>query len=517
MEPIDSSERVRKLFSTVFKLSDPKKKIDDLCKYMLKSYSAENRNNYRTQIGNRDHSFNSNYSVSGGRVFVDSSDISQVIKLIIIYFYKIEPELLKKTNYAPENLFARLKFDDYVEEWKPYLDKDVNDYLADHPKEGCLYSLDDIKANYPQSEATAQLTLYRVCNSLGKLITLDELKEGKIEAFKIESKTDNVEVGEGISSNRLFKECVEALKTFLLLNSSKAGKEKIRANSEIFRSYLRSLTPSKLDEKLANNPLVLAKFVTEFSDRTVSSKGFSDNFKAVKDLSPKLLEFIRKVFLVDASLNESLLFISLPKNSVVEILGDKFAVGEYMKIQNTIPPASNSSSLPPVVDVAVSKAFIKFFKQFGNFDDTLILDVMLFVFGKMTTNTKRWSESNELVVSIGDVIIKSRTDLFLSYVQQEVRKVASKFSTNNILRQWANIRGNRAKELFQLMKFRPNLFSQCPGIVPYMRFDFFKLIDLRTCTQEEIESYQTLRRMTESRSNQSECDERKLQAWILRK
>nr|UYL94416.1 MAG: Hsp90 [Sedum sarmentosum crinivirus] len=517
MEPIDSSERVRHLFTCVFKRKDVSGKLSALNSYLVKNVATENRNYYRTTIGTRDHVFSSSYSVSGGRVFVESNDNSQVVKLIIIYMYRIEPELLKKTNYNPENLFASLKIRDFTDDWLPYLDKDANDYLSDHPKEGCLFSMDDIVKHYPSEDSTAQLTLYRVCNSLGRLISVAELKEGKINAFRIETKQENADIGEGLSSNKLFKECVETLQSYLLLNSSRAGREKIKASAKIFQSYLQSLTPKNLNDKLGTNPLILAKFVNEFSARTVSSRGFGDNFKAVKDLSPGLLIFIKRVFLIDASLNESVLFVALPKNTVVEILGDKFAVGEYLKIQSLIPTASNSSCLPPSVDGTVSTAIIAFFKKFGAFDDILPLDLILFIFGKMTTNSKRWRENHELLLSVGDTVIQSTTSDFLSFIQAEVRKKHPDFKSDNIIRQWANLRGDRAKQLFQLLHFRPGLFSQCPGILPHMRFDFFKMIDLSLCTQDEIESYQTLRRMTESRSNNSSCDNKRLHSWILRK
>ena len=62
--------------------------------------------------------------------------------------------------------------------------------------------------------------------------------------------------------------------------------------------------------------------------------------------------------MVDARLNEDVLFIALPKNSVVEILGDKFAVGEYLRVQNVLPASSNSSSLPPDIDKCVSDALV---------------------------------------------------------------------------------------------------------------------------------------------------------------
>nr|AGN91007.1 p59 [Tomato chlorosis virus] len=517
MEPVDTSERVKRLFSVVFKKSNNDEKIHKLADYLLKYYSTENRNLYRTTVNNKAFSFTSTYSVSGGKVYLDTKEPWQVVKLIIIYLYKVEPGYLKKTNYSPENLFARLRFDDYYDEWNKYFDKDVNDYLADHPEEGCLYTMNDIMKEYPGEEPTAQLTLYRVCNSLGKKISVRELKEGKISAFKIESKTDNAEIGEGVGGNALFKECVETLQSYLLLNSSKAGREKIRANAKIFECYLSSLVPKGLDKKLAANPLVVAKFVNAFTIRTVNSKGFGDNFKAVKELSPELLSFIKRVFLVDARLNEDVLFIALPKNSVVEILGDKFAVGEYLKVQNVLPASSNSSSLPPDIDKCVSDALVTFMRTFGNFQPAFILDIWLFVFGKMTTNSKLWREDNEILVTVGDVVVKSTTSRLLSHVKNCVRRDFPQFSTDNIIRQWANLRGDRAKQMFQLMNFRPGLFSSIPGIKPYMRFDFFKMLDLSKCTREEIESYQTLRRVTESRSNKTACDDRCLESWILRK
>ncbi|USF91889.1 60 kDa protein [polyscias crinivirus 1] len=517
MEPIDSSQRVRQLFSCVFKLSDVTEKLRDLNLYLLKNLKTENKNTYRTQVEGESHTFISNYTVSDGRVHVLATDTSQVIKLIIIYFYRVEPELLKKTIYAPENLFARLKFDDYVQEWEKYYDKDLNDYLSDNPTEGCLFSFEDIEQSYPGEDDITRLTLYRICNSLGRLIPIDELKQGKIEAFTIHSKFENEDVGESLTNNALFKQCVVALKDYLFLNSSRAGKEKIRANKEILNCFLQSLTPKNLDVLLGSNPLILSKFIVEFSNRTVNSKGFGDNFKAVKTLAPELLKFMREVFLIDAEMNENLLYVSLPKNSVVEILGDKFAVSEYLRVQNVLPPSSNSSSLPPDVDTAVTNAIVSFFKRFGNFDSTLIQDIFLFVLGKMTTNLKRWQGDNELSFVIGDIKIETKTNHLLSFVETQLQGRFPNYPLNNFLRRWANLRGDRAKNLFQLLGFRPNLFSNCPGIVPYMRFDFYKMINLSKCTRDEIESYQTLRRMTESRSNGTISDESKLYAWILRK
>nr|UYO08066.1 heat shock protein 90 [Crinivirus sp.] len=54
----------------------------------------------------------------------------------------------------------------------------------------------------------------------------------------------------------------------------------------------------------------------------------------------------------------------------------------------------------------------------------------------------------------------------------------------NIIRLWANNRANRALTLFRMRNFNPGLFSDVPGILPYLRFDFFKALSMQGLSEE---------------------------------
>ncbi|ABY66967.1 p60 [Bean yellow disorder virus] len=514
MVKLTDSAKLVKCFQLLFKRSDVRDKLSDLSQYMNRNYSTENAEKYRAISSGRPTVFDAQFRKIGNDVHFVTEDDNSIVKLIYIYFHKVEPSLIQKMAYKPGSLFTTEDWLEFLGSWQPYIDKSMNDYLNDNKSLGCTFTEEDIEKAYPNSSRSRLITLYRVCNSQNRLIPIEEFTSGAIKGFDIPVDTKANQIGEGISSNPLFFECLEAFKEYVRLNNSKSGKAKIDVNRKFYDVYFESMVQDKELHNVKDNPLVLAKFIKEFDNLTVNSRGFSDNMNAVKQLDKDFQRFIKAVFMMKTSLDEDTLFMKMPKESVIDILGQPISVSNYLRTSELPAPKSNSSSLPEHIDELVSETLFLYFKKFGITDKGLILDALLFVFGKLTTNKAYWERENVVKFSVDGKKIKFLSSDLNSFIKNSVKRFDPGFNCNNIIRQWANLRGDRAIRLFRLTQFKPGLFSTIPGIVPWMRFDFFKLLSIQGLSRDEETSFRTLRLMTEYRSNKSKTDEGEFLKWI---
>ncbi|CAD21947.1 putative movement protein [Sweet potato chlorotic stunt virus] len=513
-QSIIDSDFVTETFRYAFKKTDVRDKLERLNEVMKDNLDQINRNKYSFNFQGQTYNLSSNYQVRNGVVHVNTEAPLEVLKLLSVYMYYVEPKYIDMSPYSPESLFGNPNYMKAVKMWKPYYDKSMNEYLNDRSEVGCLYTMDDIDKNYPTLSQTRKITLYRVCNSLGKLVDLKELSAGVLKAFEVKTSDVGQAVMTTTTDNALFGECVKVFKDFIVLNSTKAGKEKIEVNRKFLNSFLRCLSPKDELGNLGENPLLIAWFMREFTNRTKNSKGYKDNFKAVVDLSQPMLKFLKDVFLKDLSLDEDSLFITFPKNSVVEIVDQVIPLAKFHRNQALPKPMSNSCDLPRDVDELVSKTIAEYLGKFVKTDEDLLLDAFLFVLGRCTTNQKRWTSGFEIDFKIlGERIKFDSKDLWYHLVNV-VRTNHPRFRTNNLIRQWANNRGDRARAMFKICEYHPGLFGSIPRIDNHMRFDFFKLLNLRLMSESEKVSYYTLRLMTESKSNNSDKDFCKLVSWI---
>nr|WLT68065.1 p60 [croton golden spot associated virus C] len=516
MVSIKSSDPLRTCFQLLFKQSDVSKQIDALHRYMMKNYRVENSISYKSISHNKSITYDSQFELLADEIhFVIENDKS-IVKLIFIYFNKVEPDLLKKLAYQPGSLFISEDWKSYLNIWTPYLDKSMNDFLNDNKSLGCIYTEDDIIAAYPNQNRSRLVTLYKICNSQGRLIPIDEFLKGEMKGFNIPTADDITAVGEGISNNPLFKECVQVFKEYVRLVNSKIGQAKINVNKKFLDVYFDSMSSNPHINAVRDNPLVLAKFIREFDQLTMNSRGFADNMNAIKHLDKDFQRFIQAVFNVNNKLDEDSLFVKMPKTSVIEVLGQPISLSNYIRSSDLPVPVSNSVSLPESIDELVSEAFLLFFNKYKINDKQLILDALLFIFGKLTTNKAFWQENNTVEVTIDSKQIKFLSSDLNKFVKLFVKKFDPEFHSNNLIRQWANLRGDRALKIFKLTGFKPGLFSTIPGIVPWMRFDFFKLLTLQGLSPDEETSYHTLRLMTEYKSNRTTKDEHNFTTWISR-
>nr|AGS80281.1 p60 [Sweet potato chlorotic stunt virus] len=513
-QPILHSDFVKETFKYAFKKNDVREYLQRLNEVMLSKCDIINGKSYKFNFQGKTFSLNSKYYVRGGDVYVNTEDPLEVLKLLSVYLYYVEPKYVELSPYSPESLFGNPNYMKAVKTWKPYYDKSMNEYLSDRSEVGCIYTMDDIGKHYPSMNETRKITLYRVCNSLGKLIDLKELSSGTLKAFEVKTSGVGQAVMTTTSSNALFAECVKVFKDYIVLNSTKAGREKIEVNRKFLNSFLRCLSPKEELGNLGENPLLIAWFMREFTDRTRTSSGFRDNYKAVVELSRPMLKFLKDVFLKNLSLDEDSLFITFPKNSVVEIVDQVIPLANFHRNQTLPTPMSNSCDLPREIDAVVSESIIKYLSKFIKTDGDLLLDAFLFVLGRSTTNQQRWTSGFEIDFKvIGSRIRFDSRDLW-SYLNDAVKTNRPKFRTHNIIRQWANNRGDRARVMFKICGYKPGLFGTIPRIDEHMRFDFFKLMNLRMMSESEKVSYYTLRLMTESKSNNSDKDFCKLISWI---
>nr|QPB11218.1 movement protein [Sweet potato chlorotic stunt virus] len=513
-QSILDSEFVSETFKYAFKTNNVREKLMKLNDVMLSNCDKINRQDYSFNFQGKNYNLSSSYYVRGGTVYVNTENSLEVLKLLSVYIYYVEPKYIDMSPYRPENLFGSPQYMKAIKAWKPYYDKTMNEYLNDRKEIGCLYTMDDIDKHYPSLSHTRKITLYRVCNSLGKIVDLKELSSGALKAFEVKTSDVGGAVMTTTTNNSLFGDCVKVFKDFIVLNSTKAGKEKIEVNRKFLNSFLKCLSPRETLGDLGDNPLLIAWFMREFTNRTKDSKGFKDNYKAVVDLSRPLLKFLKDVFLKELSLDEDSLYITFPKNSVVEIVEQVIPLANFHRNQTLPKPMCNSCDLPREVDDIVSKALIEYLGKFVKTDRDLLLDAFLFVLGRCTTNRKRWNSGFEIDFKVLGTQIKFDSRDLWFYIVNVVKQNKPKFKTDNILRQWANNRGDRARVMFKVCGFKPGLFGTIPNIEDHMRFDFFKLLNLRLMSESEKVSYYTLRLMTESKSNNSDKDFCKLVSWI---
>nr|QNN88890.1 p60 [Strawberry pallidosis-associated virus] len=515
MVDLVENRSVDRFLTFFFKRKDVRKEKILLHDYLLRNYSTENNNNYRVQTPKGVVTYSSNYTVRNGRVLVSVDDTGEIIKLAIIYMYKINPALLRKTAFRPENFFTDFNWSDSEREVKDFYDLSMNEYLNAKKSLGCTFNDEDIRKRYPNADEIRQLTLYRVCNSQGKYVDESEIGSGTIKGFEISTKADGGGVGEGISSNPLFLRCVEVFRKYLSLNNSKVGKAKIDANKKIFEVYLNSLRTSQDTKKLESNPLVISYFISEFDRLTEKSKGFKDNFEALKELTPGFVTFIKDVFKLSGTINENKLFFDLPKSSIVDILSEPAIISEQLLENIKVDTESCSNTLPYEIDKFVCGKILEFFSGKSGMNEKDIFDCLLFIFGRYTTNPKRLCLPEDVSVTFKQQTLKFRVSDFNSSVCNAVYNKFPEFKGMNIIRLWSNARASRAMLLFKSSGFNPGLFSYIPKIPNYMRFDFFKSIPLKDMSEEEVKAFRTLRVLTESHSEKTEDLKQDCTRWIL--
>nr|QTP76583.1 p60 [Potato yellow vein virus] len=515
MVSIFRSPVVRDFLSMVFKTNDPSEKIGEINKYLVKNFHIENQNKYRTNIKGRLTELTSNYFVRNNEIFVNDSNFLEILKLPVIYMYRIRPELTKNSAYLPENIFASYNYEFYKNSFSPHYDKDLNSFLSSNKEIGCLYTERDIQEHYPSVHGVRLLTLYRVCNSLGRYVDLNELDNGNIKGFSIDPDSKAKIIGEGLSSNPLFNSCVEIFRSYLELSATKAGNAKVEANKKIFTTYLNCMSLGESYERIRKNPLVIAKFIKLYEEFTKESRGFKDDFEAIKLLTPRFKVFLKKVFGVNSSLNDDILFIEMPKSSVVDLLSEPVSVGEYLRSKDAISVVSTSNTLSEKADLLATHIILRFLQDKLPAPEDILIDAFLMILGRTTTNSKRFGKPVLVTLKYENMSKEIDISVVVNALNNKVSGAHNEYLGMNVLRLWANSRSSRAMRLFRSLNFNPGLFSYCPGILDYMRFDFYKAIPLKDMTDEEVQSFRTLRLHTEKRTDpqgsySAECDN-----WIL--
>nr|UYO08060.1 heat shock protein 90 [Crinivirus sp.] len=510
------SVNARDVLRLVLKRSDVEDVISSLNSYLKHNLSTENKNLYRTSVRSGNLSFYSKYYLKGDDVCLDDEDDLELTKLPIIYFYRIRPDLMKKTVYTPEALLASLDWRRELVKWKPFLSGDMNEYLNSNLDEGCTFTAEDIRQHYPGISDLRALTLYRICNSLGEYISLEKLNSGNLTSFDVKVKKGDNVINENNETNKLFKECLGVFKNFVTLSSSRAGAAKLQANRLIYDIFCKCLLSKEDINSVIKNPLSLAKFMYDFDKLTVHSKGFKDNYDAIIKLYPNFRIFILKVFKVNTFLNEDKLFFDLPKISVVEILKKPDVLGTQMANDKEFGTSSNVNTLPKEIDSFVTNVITLFLSNHTNMNGSDWIDSLLFILGRNTTTMKQLQKREKVATKHGDRRMEFIIGDLNNVVLNKTYKHYPDFKGMNIIRLWANNRANRALTLFRMRNFNPGLFSDVPGILPYLRFDFFKALSMQGLSEEEVQSYRTLRLMTEKNSNKTLEDELECERWIFR-
>nr|AVL25833.1 hypothetical protein [Arracacha latent virus C] len=516
MVNFNQSQNVTEFLQFFFKKLDVTEEKYLIHDYLKAHYRFENGQLYKFRGLRGMLSFDSSYSLTNGEIDIDDNDDVQLVKLGIIYLTRIRNDLVKKMVYKPANLFPNPDWRSAANNYKNFYGGDMNDYLLQNKELGCVYTEEDINNQYPDASDVRKLTLYRVCNSLNKFIDISELDQGVIKGFDIKTLPDAVSIGEAISDKILFTECVEVFRNYLAFNNTKAGKAKIDVNAKIFDAFFDSLVTKSDIAYLKTNPLVLAKFMHSFDKFTVNTSGFKDNLEAINKLTPDFNKFIKQVFLVDVFLDEDKLFFNLPKNSVTDLLGDINKAVSGVVREDSINFESSVNTLPSDIDSLVTSSILKFLKRKCTLTDNDIINGLLFILGRSTTNAKRLRMPIKVSFQIKGQKVEFKLNELNSDVSRAVDSKFKHFRGTNFIRQWANKRAAHAMNLFRLVNFEPGLFSYVPGVLPYMRFDFFKAIPLSSMSQDEVNSFRTLRMMTETKSTRSDESESECQQWIFR-
>nr|WMX21265.1 59.8 kDa protein [Jasmine virus A-1] len=516
MVSILTSPSVKLFFSTIFKTSDVNGKLNQLNDYLVKNYRTENQRDYRTSARTGALRFTSNYSLRGGEVLVTETDDREIVKLAVIYLTHVDKTLSQKSVYRPENLFSSLDWRREALKWKDYIDKDLNSFLSDNKDLDCTYTEEDIKNHYKGISDNRALTLYRMCNSLGRLVDTEELNSESFSSFNIDTSKTGVVIGESLSTSKLFRECVDVFRHYQTLVSSRPGMAKLEASRRVFDIYFSCLKSHKDLSKIKSNPLVLAKFMLDFDRLTLTSRGFSDNYRALRTMTPIFRRFIIDVFLINFSLDEDALFFKLPKASVVEILDEPGALSQYMSEREDFSTRSTVNTLPLVVDDFMTDLIVNDLKPRTQLTRTQIIDGMLFILAKNTTNVKQLLKDEIVSCDMSNARISFNIGTLVGRIYRKVFTRYPTFKGMNIFRMWANKRADRALSLFRLCGFNPGLFPATPKILPYMRFDFYKALSLGRLSDDEVESFKTLRVMTEKKSNNNLESDLDSERWIFR-
>lgn len=503
-------------FQTLLKKSNVKHEMEQTNNYIVNNLADINRNTFPARAGSVRIDFNSDYYISGGQIVVSPKDSNAYVKLLIVYLKYCYTNYSAKTKYPPQSLLAVLDYDSFKAKWVKYLDKSLTDYLDDNKTEGCSFTEQQVVEKYPQVDSLVAKILYRVCNSLGKLLDLKDFENKNISGFEINTAQDSPTVADDNESNDFFRECVNDQRYYSSLSGSKLGKAKLEANAYIFKILLKSASGDFDIDRLSRNPLAISKFMNLYTNHVTDSETFKSKFEALKSIKIPFASFIKKAFGIRLNFEDSKIFYALPKERQSDVLSDDMMVESIVRDAASFTVVSDNNYLPERVDRFVTQLLLELFPKTKASFPNKIMFGFLHYFALSTTNSKRFNDTQESTIEIEGETLKISLKFITSYLRNAIQSQHPDYADSNIVRLWCNKRSNLALDYFKSRNIQLYLYSKYPRLLNYMRFDYFKGLDMGKLTDEERLSIQTLRCITEDRSEGTLATHNDLNSWILR-
>nr|ACN87747.1 p59 [Tomato infectious chlorosis virus] len=503
-------------FQTLLKKSNVFEEMTEVNNYIKGNLRLVNSNRYPSMSRGAPFYFDSEYYLSGGNVVVYPDSHNTYLKLLVVYLDKCYKNYTKKTGYPGKSLLTIRDYGSYISRWSDYHDKSITDYLTHNPGVGCVFTNEDISNAYPnQSEITKRI-LYRISNSIGHMPSLNEFEKSELSSFAIETERDAPVVQNDSNTSQFFKECVNTLRTYLAYSGSSIGKAKLDSTKVSYDIFIESLSGDFDRESLKTNPLAISKFMQLYTKIGGNSETFKDKFNTLKLMSNPFREFCERAFKINVNSSKDVLYEKIPREKTSDILADVDMFSRILVRTSDYKIESNNNTLNSVIDTIVTEALKLFFPRMKGLYPLEIELAFLHYFALSTTNSKRRGDKRKNVISINGEEVQISINDICNRVDSILREAGAFQSGINYVRKWANKRGHIALNHFKNNRTKLYLFSDYPKLLPYMRFDYFKALDIELLTEEERLSLNTLRLITEDKSSHSNDTRADLLSWTLR-
>lgn len=494
-----------RIFEALHFKSNLTAEIKEYLAFCQGNLSRLNSKSFDAVVGGKSRVYKSSFILENGQLAKLEITTDDCVFLMCDYFENFNKEYTNKSTYPIGNAIGYFKHPETTKVLERFKDKGLMQICAEDETLGCRFPKRDVRKAYPNLSDSDLEFSYRLSNSLGRLMTFEDLKGADIKHFEV--KRELVDQTE-LSDSKFLSKLNDYIGEFITIQSNEADQILFDALKRSCALIFTELDPKDRD-KIYNNEIFTGILYKLLKDYKNVKSGSKTKFDILLSFNARFANDVEKIFdtkvIVDHK--EALKNPEILSRDVfdIAILRD-IAMRTKMDFEHE----DRSHMLDDMSDRVLADAFEKYFQLNYNIYDKEMVEGVVLVFFSFLSTSPGIYERNEVFLfkarnSRGMVIqheIKSRD--FLKSIDTCREFMSKRDSKRNIFRLFCSKRANYAIMVNAAMGFKPRLYQHCAPILDHMRIDFWKGLKVELLTTEEELSYTILKAITEYHSRRDE-------------
>nr|UTS94303.1 P61 [Cordyline virus 1] len=449
--------------------------------------------------------YKASYRIENNKVFIDENNFDKSMYIFLKYLTIGVKDIKDYTSYPPVNLNVYYN-NSLFERSLAVAGLSLPTLLLQDDKLGCTFSLSEIRRLFPNHSVSEQEFNYRISNSIGKIFDLREAKSEDLKAFKPKSYYES-KVSD-IKTNKTLDRANEFVETYLDINSKELTKI-LYNNLLCFADIVRQKILQTFGETAVNNIITLGALYEICKSFEFKKCNLSERMKFCDIYNENYEDILKRLYLKSSKITRKEI-ANYPNASLAEKYSEVSIFNELLTKYKPIGTRNATHlKLNIASDEELLRIFVEYFDEYFGISDRFIVEALVLVFFAFLSTSPYIRVRDEtfvhtIYVDGVEKTIKIKSKHFLNYIDSRKDRLLPSDARRNYIRLFCSARANFAIELFQYINYKPTMFPNCPKILEHMRIDFWKGLDMKRLTNEEIMSVNVLSRLTEYHSNRDE-------------